>query len=77
MNTEFMLLALYEKMFLNFEETCKAIGIPLQTGYNLRSQNQFPIPMLEKPIRTSIKDVAEYIDHQLELSREKKRGLHR
>lgn len=66
-----MLLALYEKPFLNFQEICKAIGIALQTGYNLRSQNSFPIPLLESPVRASIQDVAAYIDQQRELAKEK------
>lgn len=76
MKTEFILLALYEKMFLNFKETCEAIGIPLQTGYNLRNRNEFPIPTLEHPIRASIKDISEYIDQQAELTRDKKNGSH-
>lgn len=71
MNTEFMLLSLYEKPFLNFEEVCKAIGIAKQTGYNLRSQNAFPIPLLVGPVRASIQDVAEYIDKQRDLAKEK------
>lgn len=71
MKTEFMLLALYEKTFLNFKETCEAMGISLQTGYNLRSLNTFPIALLESPIRASVQDVAEYIDQQRELAKEK------
>lgn len=62
MKTEFMLLALYEKPFLNFKETCSAIGISLQAGYNLRSQKAFPIKMIDGPLRASIIDVAAYID---------------
>ena len=71
MKTEFMLLALYEKTFLNFKATCEAMGISLQTGYNLRSLNSFPVPLLESPIRASVQDVAEYIDQQRELAKEK------
>ena len=71
MRTEYLLLALYEKPFLSFQETCKAIGISVQAGYNARSQKCFPIPMLEAPLRASIQDVARYIDQQRELAKEK------
>lgn len=71
MQTEYLLLALYEKPFLSFQETCKAIGISNQTGYNMRSQKAFPIPMLENPLRASIQDVAQYIDQQREQAKEK------
>jgi predicted DNA-binding transcriptional regulator AlpA len=71
MNTEFMLLALYEKPMLNFTETCKAIGISTQTGYNLRNQNSFPVPLLESPLRASVQDVAAYIDEQREKAQER------
>lgn len=71
MKTEFMLLAIYQKPFLTFQETCDAIGISLQAGYNARNLKQFPIPVLEKPIRVSIQDIAEYIDQQREIAKEK------
>lgn len=71
MKTEFMLLALYEKPFLNFQETCEAIGWGLQTGYNARSKKKFPIVLLDNPLRASVQDVAEYIDQQRELAKEK------
>lgn len=70
MKTEFLLLTLYEKPFLNFQETCEAIGIKLKTGYNMRSERMFPIPMLESPLRASVQDVAEYIDLMREQARE-------
>lgn len=66
MQTEYLLLSLYEKPFLSFQETCKAIGVSRQAGYNARSQGTFPIPMLEHPLRASIQDIAEYIDKQRE-----------
>lgn len=71
MNTEFLLLGLYESPFLNFAQTCKAIGISTQTGYNLRSLGTFPVPLLESPIRAAIQDVAMYIDEQREQARKK------
>lgn len=71
MQTEYLLLALYEKPFLSFQETCKAIGISLQSGYNSRCQGTFPIPMLDKPLRASIQDIAQYIDQQREQAKEK------
>lgn len=69
--TEYMLLSLYNKPFLSFKETCEAIGVSLQGGYNARSAGSFPIPMLESPLRAAVQDVAAYIDEQRELAKEK------
>lgn len=71
MNTEFLLLALYEAPFLTFAQVCKSIGVSLQTGYNMRSNKSFPVPLLENPIRAAVQDVAAYIDTQRELAKEK------
>lgn len=71
MQTEYMLLSIYEKPFLSFAETCEAIGISKQSGYNARSAGTFPIPMLDHPLRASIQDIAAYIDKQRDEAREK------
>ncbi len=71
MQTEFLLLSLYQKPFLSFEETCEAIGISKRSGYNMRYQKTFPIPLLDSPLRASVQDVAAHIDQQCELAREK------
>jgi predicted DNA-binding transcriptional regulator AlpA len=71
MKTEYLLLSLYGKPFLSFKETCDAIGVSLQSGYNARSQRSFPIPLLEGPLRASVQDVAAYIDQQRELAKER------
>ena len=71
MNTKFILLSKYEKPVLNFKEVCDAIGISVQSGYNMRSQGIFPIPMIDKPLRASIDDIANYIDEQFRIAREK------
>lgn len=62
MNTEFMLLAIYNKPRLTFEEVCTAIGIKLQTGYNMRSMRTFPVKVSGKPLTADVRDVAAYID---------------
>jgi hypothetical protein len=72
MNTQYMLLGLYEKPFLNLRETCTAIGISYQTGCNMRTNHAFPIPMLDSPVRASIIDIAEYIDKQREIAKAKR-----
>jgi hypothetical protein len=66
-----MLLALYGKPFLSFKETCEAIGVSTQSGYNARSQGSFPIPLLDNPLRAAVQDVATYIDQQRERAKEK------
>jgi hypothetical protein len=66
-----MLLALYGKPFLSFKETCEAIGVTPQSGYNARNQGSFPIPLLERPLRAAVQDVADYIDKQRELAKGK------
>lgn len=71
MQTEFLLLSLFESPFLTFAQVCKAIGISRQHGYNLRQIKQFPIPLVESPLRAAVQDVAAYIDAQREIAQEK------
>lgn len=62
MNTEFMLLAIYNKPRLNLKEVCAAIGMSLKTAYNKRSSHTFPIPMIGDPLTADIRDVAVHLD---------------
>jgi hypothetical protein len=62
MNTEFMLLAIYEKPRLTLDEVCHAIGMNIKTAYNKRSARAFPIPMAGDPLTADIRDVAAYLD---------------
>jgi len=62
MNTEFMLLAIYNKPRLSLKEVCEAIGMSLKTGYNHRSSRTFPVPMSGDPLCADIRDVAEHLD---------------
>ena len=66
MNTEFMLLAIYNKPRLSLSEVCSAIGISIKTGYNKRSSRSFPIPLSGDPLMADIRDVANYIDLERE-----------
>jgi hypothetical protein len=47
MQTEFMLLAIYNKPRLNLDETCQALGISTATGYTHRSLGKFPVNVAE------------------------------
>ena len=71
MRTDYMLLSIYNKPFLSFSEICDAIGVSKQSGYNARCQGSFPIPLLERPLRASVQDVAAYIDRERELAKER------
>jgi hypothetical protein len=62
MNTEFMLLAIYNKPRLSLEETCEALGISAATGYTHRSLGKFPVAMSGKPLTADVRDVAEALD---------------
>jgi hypothetical protein len=62
MRTEFMLLAIYDKPRLTFDEVCQAIGINKQTGYNLRSLRRFPVHMTGTPLTADLRDVAAHLD---------------
>jgi hypothetical protein len=64
MNTEFMLLAIYNKPRLTLAEVCKATGLKIKTIYNKRSAHIFPIPMDGKPLTADIRDVAKYMDER-------------
>lgn len=43
MQTEFMLLAIYNKPRLSLDETCHALGMSTATGYTHRSLGKFPV----------------------------------
>jgi hypothetical protein len=62
MNTEFMLLAIYEKPRLTLDEVCHAIGMNIRTAYNKRSARAFPIHMVGEPLTADIRDVAAHLD---------------
>lgn len=62
MNTEYLLLSIYNKPRLNLKEVCSAIGISLQTAYNKRSSHSFPIYMVGDPLMADIRDVAAHLD---------------
>jgi hypothetical protein len=62
MNTEFMLLAIYNKPRLTLKEVCHAIGMSMKTAYNHRSARTFPIPMAGDPLMADIRDVAVHLD---------------
>ena len=62
MNTEFMLLAIYNKPRLSLKEVCNAIGMSIKTAYNQRSSQSFPVPMSGDPLMADIRDVADHID---------------
>lgn len=62
MNTEFMLLAIYNKPRLTLDEVCQALGISTATGYTHRSLGKFPVCMAGNPLTADIRDVAEALD---------------
>jgi hypothetical protein len=63
MNTEFMLLAIYNKPRLTMEEVCQSLGITTATGYTHRSLGKFPVPMAGNPLTADVRDVAEVLDN--------------
>lgn len=62
MRTDFMLLAIYNKPRLSFDQVCEALGVAKQTGYNLRARGEFPVPMSGSPLTADIRDVAAALD---------------
>lgn len=62
MQTEFMLLAIYNKPRLTLKEVASAIGMSMKTAYNKRSSHTFPIHMAGDPLTADIRDVAEHLD---------------
>lgn len=64
MRTEFMLLAIYNKPRLSFEEVCGALGIAVATGYSYKCRGKFPVPMTGKT--ADIRDVALVLDQMRE-----------
>ncbi|WP_038486031.1 MarR family transcriptional regulator [Collimonas arenae] len=70
MNTEFMLLAIYNKPRLSIDEVCEALGISKATGYTHRSLGKFAVPMAGNPLSADIRDVAEAIDRLREAGKD-------
>lgn len=62
MQTEFMLLAIYNKPRLSLGETCQALGMSTATGYTHRSLGKFPVAMSGNPLTADIRDVAVVLD---------------
>ncbi|MEN6584785.1 MAG: hypothetical protein ABFE02_01870 [Sulfuricella sp.] len=62
MNTEFMLLAIYNKPRLTFKEVCHSLGIAEGTGYSHRTLGKFPVPMTGSPLTADVRDVAAALD---------------
>jgi predicted DNA-binding transcriptional regulator AlpA len=69
MQTEFMLLAIYNKPRLTLEETCQALGMSTATGYTHRSLGKFPVAMSGSPLAADVRDVAAAIDQLREQAR--------
>lgn len=69
MNTEFALLAIYNKPRLTLDEVCSALGISKDTGYTQRSRGVFPVPMAGSPLTADFRDVAEALDKLREQAR--------
>jgi hypothetical protein len=62
MNTEFMLLAIYNKPRLSLAEVCESLGITTASAYNQRSAGKFPVSMAGNPLTADIRDVAAALD---------------
>jgi len=62
MRTDFMLMAIYNKPRLSFDQVCEAIGVATQTGYNMRARGDFPVKLAGKPLTADVRDVAEALD---------------
>jgi len=69
MNSEYMLLGLYNSPRLSLDQVCSVIGVGKNTAYVMRSNGTFPIPMQGKPLRADVRDVAKYLDNAREKAR--------
>ena len=62
MQTEFMLLAIYNKPQLSLKEVCNALGMSMETAYNKRSSYTFPTAMAGDLLMAETRDVAAHLD---------------
>jgi len=76
MNTQFMLLALYNRPRLTLEQVCDALGIAVGTGYQQRARGVFPVPMTGSPLSADVRDVAEALDALRERAKTSASNLH-
>lgn len=76
MNTEFMLLAIYNKPRLSIDQVCEALGISTATGYTHRSLGKFPVAMAGNPLSADVRDVAVALDNLREAAKAAASNLH-
>jgi hypothetical protein len=76
MNTEFMLLAIYNKPRLVLEEVCHALCVSVGTGYQQRCRGVFPVNMTGSPLSADVRDVAEALDRLRESAKSNASKLH-
>jgi hypothetical protein len=75
-NTEFMLLAIYNKPRLSIDEVCQALGISTATGYSHRSLGKFPVAMAGNPLSADVRDVAAALDRLREVGKLSAASMH-
>lgn len=77
MNTEFALLAQYNKAFVPLEEICQDyFNLGEKQARNMAAKGQLPIPVMrgsrsqKSPYLVKVSDLAEYLDKQYQAYRD-------
>ena len=76
MNTEFMLLAIYNRPRMSLDQVCEALGISTATGYTHRSLGKFPVDMIGSPLTADVRDVAAALDKLRAQAKQSASNLH-
>ncbi|MEC6413654.1 helix-turn-helix domain-containing protein [Achromobacter xylosoxidans] len=71
MNSEFLLLAKYQKPRLSLAELADFLGVSLHRAQNMKSAGELPVPVYKegRNVYCDLRDVAAYLDAMRECAR--------
>ncbi|MFY2843620.1 helix-turn-helix domain-containing protein [Achromobacter ruhlandii] len=71
MNSEFLLLAKYQKPRLSLAELADFLGVSLHRAQNMKSAGELPVPVYKegRNVYCDLRDVAAYLDAMRESAR--------
>ncbi len=71
MNSEFLLLAKYQKPRLSLAELADFLGVSLHRAQNMKSAGELPVPVYKegRNVYCDLRDVAAYLDAMREAAR--------
>lgn len=83
MNTQFALLAVFERPIINLKDVCQEyFGISVKTAMQRIKGQDFPVPTFRlvnserSPVFIKVEDLANYIDQQYQIASKEWQSVH-